>query len=444
MLNIVEKVRDALQGTFLKSAVEANEETGAIKRRRKFTPSTLAQAFILAFLQNPKANHSDIAAVAADSGVDVSPQAVEQRYSLSLAAFFKALFEKMAKQIVGSEDSLAPILCRFTEVNVIDSSIIALPDSQKAEFRGCGGSYDANQSAIKLQTEFNLRDGSLRCVELEQGRATDGATERQHVTQSPGSLRIADLGYFNVQVLREIDDAGAFFLSRVTHTTVIYVEGIKQNLVTWLNATGRGTVDQAIELGASDRLKCRLIAWRVPEEIANARRRKIRAASMRKHRREPSKEALAACDWEFLVTNIGEEQLSVKEAIVLYRTRWQIELLFKRWKTYGRIAEMDGVNDIVKMTRFWARLCAALIQHWLTVAATWSSELRISLAKSAKLARQIASDMATLLSFGGDWISFLQRFTRRARAGCRLTTRRTAPGNLQLLRNPELLEYSLT
>lgn len=290
MISIVEKARDALKGTFLKSAEEANEVAKAIKRKRKFTPSTLAQAFILALLQNPKASHADIASVAAVSGVDVSPQAVEQRYSKSLAAFFKALFE----------------------------------------------------------------------------------------------------------------------------------------------------------LGASDRLKCRLVAWRVPEEIANTRRRKTRATALRKTGHEPSKESLAACDWEFLVTNLSEAKLSFKEAIVLYRARWQIELLFKRWKSYGKIDELDGSTDIVKMTRFWARLCAALIQHWLTVAATWSPALSVSLAKTAKLVRQIASEIASLLSSGGDLTILLERFCRQARAGCRLTKRKTAPGTLQLLRDPELLEYCLT
>lgn len=136
-----------------------------------------------------------------------------------------------------------------------------------------------------------------------------------------------------------------------------------------------GKIDQAIELGASDRLRCRLIAWRVPEEIANTRRRKIRATAKRKTGREPSEAALAACDWEFLVTNVGEDQLTFKEAIVLYRARWQIELLSKRWKSYGRIDELDGKSDTVIMTRFWACLCAALIQHWLTIAATWSLTL---------------------------------------------------------------------
>jgi hypothetical protein len=245
MSSIIEKVRDALQGTFLRCAEEANERTAAVKRRRKFTPPTLAQAFILALLQNPKASHDDIASIAAGSGVNLSPQAIEQRYSPSLTAFFKVLFEKMAQQIVASEETLAPILSRFTEVILIDSSVIALPDSQQSEFRGCGGSYQANQSAIKLQTEFDLNSGSLRCVELEQGRANDGATNRQQIIQNAGSLRIADLGYFNIPVLKSIDHADAYFLSRVPHTTMVYIQGTKHNLVQWLNSTGLNTIDRS-------------------------------------------------------------------------------------------------------------------------------------------------------------------------------------------------------
>jgi len=444
MIDIIVSVREALQGTFLKSAEEANELTAAVKRRRNFTPSTLAQAFILALLQNPKARHDDIASVAAASGVDVSPQAIEQRYSSSLAAFFKVLFGKMAQQIVASEVTLAPLLSRFTEVILIDSSVIVLPDSEQSEFRGCGGSYQVNQSAIKLQTEFSLLNGSLRCVQLEQGRATDGATDRQQVVQSKGSLRIADLGYYSIPVFERIDSAGAYYLSRFPHTTMVYVGGIKHNLVQWLNATGDGTIDQVIELGAADRLKCRLVAWRVPEEIANTRRRKIRATAKRKKGREPSEAALAACDWEFLVTNIGTDQLSFKEAIVLYRARWQIELLFKRWKSYGKIDELDGKSDTVIMTRFWARLCAALIQNWLSIAATWSPTLKVSLAKTARLVRQFAGEIASFLSSGGDIALLIKRFCRQARAGCRLNTRQAAPGTFQLLRAPDLLEYSLT
>jgi IS4 transposase len=52
--------------------------------------------------------------------------------------------------------------------------------------------------------------------------------------------------------------------------------------------------------------------------------------------------ALAA--WNVVITNIPEELLSLDEAFVLTRVRWQIELLFKLWKSHGRVDEWRTTN----------------------------------------------------------------------------------------------------
>lgn len=442
-MNMIAKAAAALQGVFGASADIANEESKVIQRKRKFTPQTLAQAFVLALLQNPKANSEDIASMAAASGIEISPQAVEQRYSSRLAEFFQGLFRQMTQQIMSSDTALAPILERFIEVILIDSSVITLPDSQQENFRGCGGSYEGGKAALKLQTELELRGGELRCVQIEQGRSPDGASDRQNVASTPGSLRVADLGYFNLPVLERIDESKAFFLTRLPHHTKIYVAAEKHDVVAWLNSQSHMVVDTWIEIGAEARLRCRLIAWRVPEEIANRRRQKLIEKTRSKTGRSPTAESLAACDWELLVTNLPEDQLSVKEAIVLYRSRWQIELLFKRWKSLCLIDELDGRNDVVKMVRFWARLCAALVQHWLTVGAAWSGALHLSFSKVAKLLRQFAKDIAIAISSGGDLEVIIERFCKMARTGCKRNRRQKNPGTIELLRNPELLDYIL-
>lgn len=442
-MNMIAKAAAALQSVFGACADIANEESKVIQRRRKFTPQSLAQAFVLGLLLNPKANSEDMASMAAASGVEVSHQAVEQRYSPRLAEFFQGLFRQMTQQIMSSDAALAPILERFTEVILIDSSVITLPDSQQENFRGCGGSYEGGKSALKLQTELELRGGELRCVQIEQGRSPDGASDRQNVTSTPGSLRVADLGYFNLPVLARIDESKAFFLTRLPHHTKIYVAAEKHDVVAWLNSQGPMVVDTWIEIGSEARLRCRLIAWRVPEEIANRRRQKLIEKTRSKTGRAPTAESLAACDWELLVTNLSEDRLSVKEAIVLYRSRWQIELLFKRWKSICMIDELDGRNDVVTMVRFWARLCAALVQHWLTVGAAWSGALHLSFSKVAKLVRQFAKDIAIAISSGGDLEVIIERFCKMARSGCKRNRRRKNPGTIDLLRNPELLDYIL-
>lgn len=143
-------------------------------------------------------------------------------------------------------------------------------------------------NALKLQTEFDLRSGALRSVQLEQGRAPDGASDRQQIVQTVGSLRIADLGYFNVPVLKQIDQSKAYFLTRIQHNVKIFVDGVKHDLVTFLNAQELGVVDCRIELGVNERFGCRLIAYRVPEETANRRRQKLIATTKAKTRGQPT------------------------------------------------------------------------------------------------------------------------------------------------------------
>lgn len=441
-MSIVARMARALEVVFSQAAEEANQEAGVILRRRKFTPVSLAKTYILGLLANPHATHEDLAAVAAAAGVQVSPQAIEQRYSPRLCKFFECLLPKMLRVVVQADESLAPLLERFTEVKILDSSSVQLPDSEAERFPASGGAKDRNLAVVKLQTEFELCRGQLLCLQLEPGKANDQGTDRQHVPPRPGSLRIADLGYFSVPVLASIATV-AYFLSRVQHHVKIHVEGVTHGLVEWLNRQPETVVDRNIALGKADRLACRLIAWRVPQEIADRRRAKLRENSVRKTGREPSRESLAACDWEFLVTNLPEEKLSVKEAIVLYRARWQIELLFKRWKSIGLIAILDGKNDVTKMCRFWARLCAAVVQHWLTVCVGWSATLTLSFAKLAHAIAAIASELASAIGSEERVEAVIEKLRRQAIACCRRNKRRK-PGAIELLRNPELLDYALT
>src|SRR5262249_49875446 len=158
----------------------------------------------------PDASDEDLAAMAAQVGVEVTPQAVEQRFTPRLVHFLKYLFGKATEIAVGSDKALAPVLERFTSVIVQDSSTLLLPDDLKAEYPGCGGSHGGGQAAMKLQVEWDLRSGDLAHLQIEAGKSPDGATTRQQARRGPGSLRIADLGYFNLDVFEEMTQADEY------------------------------------------------------------------------------------------------------------------------------------------------------------------------------------------------------------------------------------------
>ncbi len=356
----------------------ANEVAKAVQRRRKFNPVTLAQTLILALIKNPKASSEQIASMASSLGIQISPQAIDHRYSAALCNFFEALLPRLVAFWVDRKETLAPLLDRFSEVRIIDSSSIKLPECMADRFPSSGGAAHCGHSVVKFQTEFELKSGTIQHLQAEPGRSNDQGTSRQLVTPLKGSLRIADLGYFTIAVLGHIAAAGAYFLTRIPHNSTIYVDGQQWSLVPWLERQVGNVVDCMIELGAEHRQECRLIASRVPPEIANQRRNKL-YKNGREKGWTPTQAALKACDWEFLVTNLPTDKLSVKEAIVLYRARWQIELLFKRWKSISRVTLMDGKNDITKICRFWIRMCGVVVQNWLVAGIGWSATLTLTL-----------------------------------------------------------------
>jgi hypothetical protein len=442
-VKIIAKVGMALQHLFGEVAAAAAQNSGVIVRKRKFTAESLARTFILGFLQNPRASDDELAQIAAQCSADVTPQAIEQRHTQKLVNFLKELFCRATETVVRSNKSLAPILERFTSVTVLDSSTITLPDSLQEEYAGCGGSYDGGVSALKLQTEMDLRFGAVSHVTIEPGRSPDAATSRQHARRGRGSLRITDLGYFNIAVFAEMTKEGEYFLSRLQFGTSIGLpERGAITLLDWLNRQEGPFVDQQVLLGQEQRLSCRLIAWRVPEEQANRRRQKLRRETMSKKGREPSAERLAWCDWTILVTNVPVELMTPEEAVVLYRARWQVELLFKRWKSQDLVAVLKGSTVVRQMVGVWSRLLAALVQHWLVIASVWGDPTK-SLSKVCEATRKFVTRIATAL----DQLTELELVLKDVEAVLAKTCRRnkrSKPGTFELLNDVSLLDFCLT
>ena len=424
-------------------AEQASEASGVIVRKRKFTGLSLARTFVLGFLRNPKATDEELARMAVQCGVAVTPQAIDQRHTPKRVNFLKELFGRATRMVVGSDKALAPILERFRRVVVLDSSTIMLPDSLKEESPGCGGSYGGGAAAMKLQTEWDLRSGAVMHVEIEPGRSPDAATCRQDARYGAGSLRITDLGYFNVAVFADLTNAGEYFLSRLQFgTSVLLPEGDSVELLRWLARQPGPFVDRPIVLGKEGRLACRLIAWRLPEEAANRRRQKLRQEMRNRNGREPSAERLAWCDWTILVTNVPVEMMSPEEAVVLYRARWQVELLFKRWKSQDLVAVLRGSTVVRQMVGVWSRLLAALVQHGLMLASAWGDPTK-SLSKVCEAVRDFVGRLAAGLDRPSDLERVLADLVEVVAKTCR-RNKRSKPGTFELLNDVNLLDFDLT
>lgn len=200
-------------------------------------------------------------------------------------------------------------------------------------------------------------------------------------------------------------------------------------------------VDLAVSLGVAHRLPARLLARRVRREVAALRRRVRREA---KRRGQPvRKTRLALEDWQIFVTNVPAARLSLADALVLARARWQIELLFKLWKSHGRLDEVRSSQPCRVLCEVYAKAIALVLQHWACLLGCWQFPHR-SLTKAAQLVRHHALALAIALPSRRRLRAALALLRDGLHAGCRMNRRRANPSTSQLLLDPDLALESLT
>jgi len=90
-----------------------------------------------------------------------------------------------------------------------------------------------------------------------------------------------------------------------------------------------------VVVGQQHRLQARLLVQRVPDTVAAQRRARVEAEA-HSTRRPVSLDAVDLAEWVVVITNVPGDTLSLAEAMVLLKIRWQVELLFKLWKSGGR------------------------------------------------------------------------------------------------------------
>ena len=66
-----------------------------------------------------------------------------------------------------------------------------------------------------------------------------------------------------------------------------------------------------------------------------------------------------------LVSNVSRGVLTARQVATLYRLRWQIELLFKEWKSYANLHAFTSANPAIVEGLIWASLCAAALTRSL-------------------------------------------------------------------------------
>jgi hypothetical protein len=404
---------------FFSNGVEkAARASKFVRRKSPISGQVFLKALVLGYLEKPKASLNEIAQTCLDLGVAITPQAINERINAFSVAFVQSMFYQAMMVFKSHQPLKLAILQQFTAINLVDSTTKTLPDSMAAEYPGSGGK--AALSSLKIQLVFDFLSGNMKQLEIQAGNDPDQAYRGYLQMVQEGSLTIADLGYFCLDAFAAIAKKMAYFLSRYSYPTTLFsVLGQRIDLVKFLQAQTEDAQELSVFLGSrlEHKLACRLILLRTPEKVAEERRRKAKEHA-KKRGRTLGATYLFLLGWTLFVTNAPASMISTSQVHDFYRIRWQIELIFKLWKSYSGLNHLCAWRKERVLTELYAKLIGLVIVHFLlaplrNLDETWQGR-EISTVKFKKLLERFSQRLKQQISHISLLIKTLDDFMAHA------------------------------
>lgn len=268
-------------------------------------------------------------------------QALDKRFNSKAVALLQSLLERCLQQQL-SVKLPSDYTAHFASIRLMDSTEFKVPEALAKDFPGFAG--DGPKACMQIQFEYDILSSKIMSFDMEGARMNDHcyAYPRLH-NIGPKDLIIRDLGYYKIDSFKEMEARGAYYISRLQSTTKIY-ECLKKASLSYktlyqrLKHSRKGYLDMPIHLGKDARHPVRLIVSLLPPEAV------MRRGKMKRYRQNGRSEMYDYLQYmNLFITNIPDPMLSASQVTDLYRVRWQIELMFKTWKS---ILKIDRIHKM--------------------------------------------------------------------------------------------------
>lgn len=325
-------------------------------------------------------------------------QLAKARFADLMRELTDRLLRQWVVRVLGSTSGGA--FSEFRRILIQDGSSFALKETLREVFSG--RFTQISPAAVELHVSLDLLNESLSGVSLTADTAS-GRAELPPANTLSGALLLADRGYYCLHYLRDLISAQASFLIRATgHINPLVLaaygpngEPLRGCTHKWLKEIKRLPKRQAADLDVcwqvdGQALQCRLLLTWNPQTR----------------------------EYQYLITNLPRERYSPADVVRAYRLRWQVELLFKEWKSYANLHAFDTGIPCIAEGLIWAAIAAATLKRFVAHSTQVLMGVEISTRKVAMCARHvllpifqalIAGKAAALLGALSDALEYLAR-----------------------------------
>lgn len=333
-----------------KKANELAKTSGFIQRQRQVTGAGFAQALILGGLAEPAARRKQIHQQALEAGLPVSLQGFDQRFTVKAGDFMQALLAETLTNVVQSTVQQVP-LPQFNGVYITDCT--RLPWQLRA---------------LKLGLRFELQHGEFQAC-LMDIKTHDQKARVVDEDLPTGALHLGDLGFFKLARFRKWQQQGVYWLSRYKTGTILRDRnGELLDLKSLLSGSQELRLPVLVG-GGKDPIPAQLVAAPLnPDALAQRQARLNEQARL--DQRPLSAAQSDLMHWTIYLSNIPA--LTFEQAFILARTRWQIELIFKLWKSHASILTSRSADPVRQFCEGVGKLIGIIIAHWTLLVAGWA------------------------------------------------------------------------
>lgn len=330
----------------------------------------------------------------------------------------------------------------FSAIRILDGTTMSLSKECQADYPGTVG------AGVKFQLEVDYLTGQFHYLEIQPAKAGDCPSGQKRLANiRKDELFLQDLGYFQYDTFEQIDKGKAFYISRARTDTMFYTDHPSPRY----HPDGRIVEKHAYErlylenelktlkpgemknysrvyLGKHKKLPSRLILYRMTEAEQHRQEYRVKRRDQTKPG-DIKQKSLDLAGVSTLVTNLPPN-VPAGEVVALYRYRWQIELLFRSWKSDLNLNRFRKM----KQARWECHFYAELILLLLSTLITYQLRVRFWQEQNFILSEQIAiKEIAKKIGVhwrvrdGTDWQSTLQKIEKTLNAIGRKKEREPGP-----------------
>lgn len=336
-------------------------ETRFVQRARLLTAESLFWAMVVSVGAQPLRYISDVLrTLNKREGWSLAYKPFWNRLAKpAFPAMMKALFQRMCSEMTTRvlKHKRSAVVQSFSAILIDDGSSFAVADGLRRVFPG--RFTKVTPAAVELHAHMDLASDSLLSVAL----APDKEAERQFLPSPEslpaGSLSLRDRGYIDLGYFAALEARSdkAFLICRAAkgiNPIVLDIHAVSPRYAKrWkgkrLSELGKTMLRKNHEL---------IVAWTRPGKRELRLRLIIRWV--------PEKRG-----WTWLLTNLPQSRADADTVAELYRLRWQIELVFKDWKSNANLHALESEHPSIVEGFIWASLCAAFLKralgHWTQI-----------------------------------------------------------------------------